>query len=39
MRNETDETQQACEDGKRLTVVSAKTEGKRLMWGVDGRII
>ena len=39
MRNETDDTQYACEDGKRITVVSAKTEGKRLIWGLDGRII
>jgi hypothetical protein len=39
MRNETDDTQYACEDGKRRTVVSAKTEGKRFICGLDGRII
>ena len=31
MRNETDESLHACEDDKRITAVSAKTEGKRLI--------
>jgi hypothetical protein len=39
MRNETDEKQRAFEDGNRTTVVSAKTAGKRLIWGLGGRIM